>query len=178
MKKHVMDCILSSVMKYLSDHACRNWTSQKKLPHLKPKRLVSMQLPPLETLAGSIRRYELLQKQLPLAQSLSAPSFFGENNKAEILQELLKYMCNEPEEDAVGVVTDFLYYLLRDGCLKTLVTTCLALQGRLYSSEEVCSAGDGWFFALNFIFESIDERCRAMYGAPLIRPALEKCQHF
>ncbi|KAK6052432.1 hypothetical protein COOONC_10063 [Cooperia oncophora] len=118
------------------------------------------------------------ERQLPLAHSTSPPSFFGENDRTKILQELLKYLRNEPEEDAVGVVTDFLFYLLRDGCLKTLVTMCLSLQGYLYSSNENRSINYGWLFALNFIFDSLDEKCRAMYGAPMIRSAIEKSQKF
>ncbi|PIO72541.1 hypothetical protein TELCIR_05523 [Teladorsagia circumcincta] len=115
------------------------------------------------------------ENQLPLAHSTLPPTFFGESSKTKILQELVKYLRNEPEEDAVGVVTDFLYYLLRDGCLKTLVTTCLTLLGQLYSDENR-SINQGWLFALNFIFDSLDERCRSLYGAPMIRPAIDRGQ--
>ncbi|KAK6029461.1 hypothetical protein OSTOST_04429 [Ostertagia ostertagi] len=111
--------------------------------------------------------------QLPLAHSAHPPTFFGESSSTKILQELLKYLRNEPEEDAVGVVTDFLYYLLRDGCLKTLVTTCLTLLGQLYSNDNG-SIDHGWLFALNFIFDSLDERCHSLYGAPMIRPAIDR----
>ncbi|KJH50472.1 BRCA1 protein [Dictyocaulus viviparus] len=121
-------------------------------------------------------QHEESRKDLPLAFNTQPPSFFGEHDVSKVNEELVKYLNNEPQEDTVGVVTDFLFYLLRDGCLSTLTSTCLMLHRELYSFEK--KTDPGWLFAVNFIFNSLDEICRKMYGAVMIRPAIECCIEF
>ncbi|KAE9414462.1 hypothetical protein Angca_003715, partial [Angiostrongylus cantonensis] len=115
------------------------------------------------------------REELPKAFSTQPPSFFGERNMAKVKEELIKYLNNEPQEDTVGIVTDFLFHLLRDGCLSTLVSICLTLHRELYSFDKENITDSGWLFTMNFIFDSLDERCRKMYGAVMIRPAIHRC---
>lgn len=119
-------------------------------------------------------RPQTSRKELPFASSNSPPSFFGESDEARILRDLKKYLHSVPNEDAVGVITDFLFTLLRDGCLDSLVSMCLALHTELYSPERVHSVDPAWLFALCFVFVSLDNRCRVMYGASTIQPAIQR----
>ncbi|KAJ1353408.1 hypothetical protein KIN20_010031 [Parelaphostrongylus tenuis] len=114
------------------------------------------------------------REDLPMAFSTRPPSFFGECNMAKVKEELIKYLNNEPQEDTVAVVTDFLFYLLRDGCLSTLISICLMFHRELFSLDEENSTDPGWLFAMDFIFDSLDEKCRKMYGAVMIRPAIQR----
>ncbi|CAJ0589986.1 unnamed protein product [Cylicocyclus nassatus] len=116
------------------------------------------------------------ERELPPAFSIGQPSFFGEQNMVKTKEDILKYLKNEPNEDAVGVITDFLFYLLRDGCLSTLVSTCLFIHRELFATDAGTTPEPGWLFAMNVIFDSLDERCQKLYGGPAIRPAIFKCK--
>ncbi|RCN45235.1 ImpB/MucB/SamB family protein [Ancylostoma caninum] len=120
--------------------------------------------------------FALAERELPMVFSTESPTFFGERNMVKIKDDMHKYLKNEPNEDAVGVVTDFLFYLLRDGSLTTLISTCLFIHRELYSTSLERTTNPEWIFAMNLIFNSLDEKCRILYGAPAIRPAILNCK--
>ncbi|KAK6753553.1 hypothetical protein RB195_012880 [Necator americanus] len=117
------------------------------------------------------------ERELPAVFISESPTFFGERDMMRVKNEMLRYLRNEPNEDAVDVVTDFLFQLLRDGCHSTLISTCLFMHRQLYATTTVAN-DPGWLFAMNFIFDSLDEKCCKLYGAPSIRPAILRCKEY
>ncbi|KIH46343.1 hypothetical protein ANCDUO_23606, partial [Ancylostoma duodenale] len=116
------------------------------------------------------------ERELPMVFSTESPTFFGERNMVKIKDDMQKYLKNEPNEDAIGVITDFLFYLLRDGSLNTLISICLFIHRELYSTSSERTTDPEWIFAMNLIFNSLDEKCCVLYGAPAIQPAILNCK--